>query len=218
MRNLALATAALILIVLTATSAAAQAARAVGTVRDTNGRPLKGATIRATNPDASPPEFTAVSDDKGRWAMIGLRSGTWSFRVEAAGFIAVEASAPLRVAGTPPMAFTLARDPGPIPDALVPDIQQQLAAAKTHRDAGRLDQALNAYLEIRAKNPKLTVVNLVLADVYRRKAAQEDDPAARRALLDRAIASYSELLASDASHERARTELESTRAEAARVQ
>lgn len=214
MRSFAFAIAALAVLCVAA-PASAQAARAAGTVRDISGRPLKGATVRAMNPDAYPPELAAVSDDKGRWAMIGLRSGTWAFRVEADGFTPVQASAQVRVAGTPPMAFVLARDPGPIPDALAPDIGQQLAAANALRDEGRLDQALAAYQDIRAKNPKLTVVNLVLADVYRKKAAQETDAAARRALLDRAIQSYNTLLETDATHERARSELDSTRAEAA---
>src|SRR5688572_32098216 len=93
-----------------AAAASAQSARATGTVRDTNGRPVKGATVRAMNPDAYPSELTSVSDDKGRWAMIGLRTGTWMFRAEAEGFVTVEASAPVRVAGTPPLGFTLARD------------------------------------------------------------------------------------------------------------
>jgi hypothetical protein len=113
------------------------------------------------------------------------------------------------------MTIVLEKALAPIPDALASNIQQQLAAAKTLRDEGRLDQALSAYQEIRSKNPKLTSVNLVLGDVYRKKAAQERDPAARRVLLDRAIDSYNELLKTDASHERARTELESARAEAA---
>ena len=206
--------AALVLVSLPA-DAAAQAARASGTVRDISGRPIKGATVRAMNPDAYPPEFTSVSDDKGRFAMLGMRSGTWTMRVEADGFDPVEVSVQMRIANSAPMTFTLQRSPEPLPNALVADIQDRLAAARELRDAGRLDQALAAYEEIRAKNPKLSAVNLVLADVYRRKAAQEPDPGARRQLLERAIAAYSALLEADATHERARLELEATRAEAA---
>jgi hypothetical protein len=214
MRSVASAVAALIVVSLPLT-AAAQATRATGTVRDTSGKPVKGATVRALNPEAYPPEFTSVSDEKGRFAMIGMRSGTWTLRVDADGFNPVQIPVQLRVAGIPPITFTLERALAPIPDALTSDVQRRLEEAKEFRDAGRLDQALSAYQEIRARNPKLTTVNLVLADVYRRKAAQERDPAARRALLDRAIESYSALLAADATHERARSELDTTRAEAA---
>lgn len=197
-----------------ASSVSAQSARATGTVRDTDGRPIKGATIRATNPDAIPSQIVSTSDDKGRWAMIGLRTGTWTFDVEAPGFAPVQAPAGVRVAGTPPMAFTLARDPGPLPGALPSNIQAQLTAANMMRDQGRLDQAITAYREIRAKNPKLTAINLVIGDAYRKKASQETDQAARRSLLDLAIESYSEVLKADAENTRALAELEAIRVEA----
>ena len=208
--------AAVVLFTLIAAPALAQSARATGTVRDTSGRPIKGAAIRALNPDSYPSEFTAISDDKGRWAMIGLRTGMWTFRVQADGFDPVEATTQARVAATPPLAFILARALSPIPNALVPNIQEQLDSARVLRESGRLDQALSAYQEIRTKNPKLTSVNLVVADIYRKQAAQERDAAARRALFDRAIASYTEVLKTDSTHERANAELASTRAEAQR--
>lgn len=206
------------LLVLASALPAAGQARATGTVRDTEGRPIKGATVRAVNHDAYPPEFTATTDDRGRWAMIGLRSGTWMFIADAPGFNPVLAEAQLRVAGSPPLTFTLARRPGPPPDALPRNIQQQIAAANALRDEGRLDDAIAAYLDIRAKNPKLASVHLVLADLYRRKAARETDVAARRALLERAVQSYTELLRRDATHERAAAELEATRAEVAALE
>ena len=198
-----------------AVSASAQTARAMGTVRDIDGKPIKGATIRATNPDAYPPQVVSTSDDRGRWAMIGMRIGTYGFVVEAPGFLTVQASAAVRTAASAPLMFTMARDPGPIPGALPSNIQAQLSAAGMLRDQGRLDQALSAYQEIRAKNPKLNAVNMVIGGIYRSRAAQEADPTARRALLDRAIESYQVVVEADAENERARRELDSARAEAA---
>jgi hypothetical protein len=197
--------------------ATAQTARASGTVRDTDGKAIKGATIRAANPDAYPPRVVSTSDDRGRWAIIGLRTGTYTFTVEAPGYLPVEAPVSVRVAASAPLVFTLARDPGPVPGALPSNIQAQVAAANMLREQGRHDQAISVYQEIRQKNPKLTAVNFVLAEMYRLRAAQETDPALRRTLIDRAIASYTELLDSEADNQRARTELERTRAEAARL-
>ena len=202
-----------VLAVFLSSSAFAQSARATGTVRDTNGRPIKGATVRATNRDARPSQITSTTDDKGRWAMIGLRTGTWTFNVEAPGFVPVEAPAPVRVATTPPMAFTLARDPGPIPGALDKNVIQLVVAANTLRDRGQFEQALSAYQQIRDQNPKLTAVSFVMAGVYRQQAASATDTAARRALLDRAINSYTQLLNDETTGVRAKTELELTRAE-----
>ena len=100
--------------------------------------------------------------------MIGLRTGTWTFTVEAPGIHSrSQAPAPVRVAGTPPMAFALARDPGPIPGALDKNVIQLVTAANTLRDRGQYDQALTAYQQIRDQNPKLTSVSFVMAGVYR---------------------------------------------------
>ena len=198
-----------------AVPAAAQTGRATGSVRDQSGKAVRSAIVKADKPDAYPPHVTSTSDDKGRWAMIGLRTGTWTFVVEAPGYTKQEAQWPVRVAGTVPMHFVLARDLGPIPGALTKNIQQQLAAANALRDKGQLDQALAAYEQIRDQNPKLTAVNLVVGSVYRKKASLESDPTARRALFDRAIASYTTMLSDESSTERAKAEIESTRTEAA---
>jgi tetratricopeptide (TPR) repeat protein len=212
MRRLDLAVAALVLLCL-AGQAAAQTARASGIVRDASGHPVRGAVVRAMNEQAHPPQITSTTDDKGRWAMIGLATGSWQFVIEAAGFVTQSVAAPVRVAAPATLAVTMARDLGPIPNALDKGIAQQVTDANTMRDQGRFDQALAAYQEIRTKNPRLTAISLVLGDTYRRKAAQERDPSARTALLQQAINSYSDVLKVDASNERAKTEIESTRAE-----
>jgi hypothetical protein len=206
--------AAALLVLSLAGSAAAQQARASGTVRDTDGRPIKGATIRAINEEASPPEITSTSDDRGRFGMIGLRSGPWDFIVEAPGFVPVRATAQMRVAATPPMNFTLAREQGPPPGSLDRLVLQQVTNANALRDKGQFEQALSAYQLIRQQNPKLTSLNMVIAGVYRRQAAEESNPVARRALLERAIDTYGRLLADETSGARAKAEIDSTRAEA----
>jgi len=189
-----------------ADGASAQAARAMGTVKDQAGKAIKGATVRAVNPDASPSQFASATDDRGRWAMIGLRTGSWRFIVEAPGYFTVETNLPVRVAASPPLTFTLARDPGPIPNALDRNIEQLIQEAAVLREQGRIDQALAAYQDIRTRNPKLTSVNMVIGDLYRRKAAQESDPAARQALFRQALEAYDALLKTDATNERALAE------------
>jgi tetratricopeptide (TPR) repeat protein len=206
---------ATVIVVCFAAPSFAQTARATGTVKDTSGKGMKGATVKAVNKEAYPSQITSSTDDKGRWAMIGLKTGTWNFVVEAPGYTMQQAQWPVRVAGTAPMHFVLARDLGPLPGALTKNIQQQLAAANALRDKGQLDQAIAAYEQIRVQNPKLTAVNLVVGNAYRKRAALEHDPTARRALFDRAIASYTALLTEDDSNERAKAEIESTRSEAA---
>ena len=204
--------AAAVALLLGLTAGAHAQGRATGTVKDATGKGIKGATVKATNPDASPAQFTSATDDRGRWAMIGLRSGTWHFTVEAPGYFTVETNAPVRVAAAPPMQFMLGKDPGPIPNALDRNIQQLIQDAATMRDAGRIDQALVAYQDIRTKNPTLTSINLVIGDLYRRKAMQETDPGARQNLYRQALDAYDQLLKSDATNERALAESKAIRA------
>ena len=212
MRRFPVAVAALVVFCLAA-AASAQTARALGTIRDQSGRPIKGATIVALNAEAYPAQITSVSDERGRWAMIGLRTGLWRFIVQAEGYVPVDSSAQVRVGNTAPMSVTMARDPGPVPNALERDIQQQLTKAAALRDQGQLDQALAAYEGIRDRNPRLTSVNLAVAGLYRLKATRQDDASQRRLLLEQAIKSYTIALDADSGNERARAELASVRAE-----
>jgi hypothetical protein len=208
---------AVISVVWLAGPASAQTARATGTVRDLDGKPIKGATIRASNPELQPRLGIATSDSKGRWAMIGLRTGTYTFIVDAPGFVPIQDEAMVRTAVSPPLVFTLTPEPGLVPGALPSNIQAQIAAAHMLRDQGRIDQAISTYEQIRAKNSSLTSLNLVIGATYRRKAALESDPVARRAALDRAIESYAEMLKAEPDNEHAKTELAAARAEAAAV-
>ena len=52
-----------------------------------DGKPIKGATITAENANIGS-SFTATTDDKGRFTIIGLRAGTWRFIAQAPGFAA----------------------------------------------------------------------------------------------------------------------------------
>ena len=77
-------------LVVSALPAAAQTGRIGGQVKDAqSGQPLKGATITAENPQASPSSFTATTDDKGRYSIIGLKTGTWKVTAVAPGLPAL---------------------------------------------------------------------------------------------------------------------------------
>src|SRR3954447_16851962 len=92
-----------------AATASAQTGRVGGLVKDEAGQPIKGATITAENPSASPSSFTATTDDKGRFSVIGLRGGMWTFSAQAPGFAAETGKMNVGTIGTPnpPLTFTL---------------------------------------------------------------------------------------------------------------
>ena len=206
MRRLHLVLAAAVMVSL-AVPAAAQTGRIQGVVRDADGEPIKGAIVRAIHPEAQPRELTAIADERGRFAIIGLRTATtWRFVAEAPGYYPAEGSSLIRAQAGAPMQFVLIKDPGPIPGALEENIQAQLTTANSLRDQGRIDEAITAYQAIQSRNGRLTVVSLVLGDVLREKARGETNTTARRALLERAIAAYDVVLKDDSAHERAKLE------------
>jgi tetratricopeptide (TPR) repeat protein len=141
--------------------------------------------------------------------MIGLRTGNWKFTAEAPGFQPQSGSANVRTIGAPnpPMEFTLAPGVAAGPAGLSKEVQAELKSADDLRMAGQFDQAISAYQAIKAKNPSLTMINMVIGGAYRQKAAKESDKAARQALFEQAIASYQEMLKADPSNDRAKIEI-----------
>src|SRR5579862_5464199 len=82
-----------------AVTAAAQTGRVGGTVKDDTGQPIKGATVMAENPTVSPSSFTATTDDKGRFSIIGLHNGAWTFTAQAPGYSPESAKMPVQTIG-----------------------------------------------------------------------------------------------------------------------
>jgi Tfp pilus assembly protein PilF len=182
----------------TVASAAAQTGRVGGTVRDDAGQPLKGATITAENPSASPASFTATTDEKGRFSIIGLRTGSWTFTAHAPGFGSEAGRMSVQTIGAPnpPLTFTLKRGNAAAASALAginaKDLQAELAAADQLFNSQRWDESIAAYEAIVAKAPSVTSVHLQIAAACRNKKDY-----------DCAVASYNEMLAIDPTNDKA---------------
>jgi tetratricopeptide (TPR) repeat protein len=193
---------ALIAFILTAiaSSAAAQGNRVVGIVKDETGQPIKGATLSLENPDAIPRNFTATSDDRGRFAIIGLKSGEWSIVAQAPGFIADAGRVVVRAAMPATPTFTLRRAPQAAPSALgnigAKELQAELRSADQQYNAQQWDQAIVSYKSILTRAPALSYVNLQIGSAYRRKKDY-----------DGALAAYNDMLKADPSSDRARVGL-----------
>jgi tetratricopeptide (TPR) repeat protein len=183
----------------------AQTGRVMGQVIDQTGKGIKGATVRATNPDSAQTQITSTTDEKGRFGMIGLRAGVWQFTIEAPGFEPSSGSSPVRSATLgAPLRVVLARSPEVIPGALTRDIVDEVSAAEALRAQGRFDQALAAYQAIQTKNPKVTSLHAVIGDTLRQQAERETNPAAKQGLYARAATAYAEAAKDAASSERTR--------------
>jgi Flp pilus assembly protein TadD len=186
------------LLIALAGDVAAQAGRVTGTVKDEQGDPIRGATIIAENLDASPSSFTASSDDKGRFAIIGLRSGIWSFRSGAPGYSTDGGDVNVRTMPnvTPALNFRLqklATPPSALGSLSPRDLQASLASADLLYNNQQWDEAITEYKEILERSPSLNVINLQIAAAYRNKRDY-----------DSAIKAYNDLLKIDPSSDKAK--------------
>ena len=182
-----------------ASSAAAQTGRVGGTVKDEAGQPIKGATITAENPSASPSSFTATTDDKGRFSIIGLRSGSGRSprRHRVSGPNRASCNVQTIGAPNPPLTFTLKKGGALAASArsaawrrrICRPTSQPPIRSTTGRNATRRSPP---YRAIMAKAPSLSVINLQIAAAYRNKKEY-----------DNAIAAYNELLKADPNNDKA---------------
>ena len=188
---------AAVIVAAMAGSAGAQTGRVVGIVKDEGGQPIKGATLSLENPDASPRNFTATSDDRGRFAVIGLKAGEWSIVAQAPGFQAELAKLLVRSATPSAPSLTMRRAPMPPPSALgtvaAKDLQSDLRSADQLFNAKQWDQAIASYKAILARAPALSVINLQVGAAYRNKKDY-----------DGAIVAYNDLLKADPTSNKAR--------------
>jgi predicted Zn-dependent protease len=180
-----------------AVPAAAQVGRVGGIVRDDGGDPIKGATVTAANSDIGPTTFTATTDDKGRFSIIGLRAGNWKFIAQAPGHTMEAGQLNVRFGSpNPPLTFTLRRNgPGadaPLGSISARDLQAALAGADALFNQQRWDDAIAAYRAVMTRTPALSVINLQIGAAYR---AKKD--------YDGAVEAYSSLLAVDPQNQKA---------------
>ena len=179
---------------------AQQTGRLAGSVKDMGGRPIKGATITARNPTASPSEFVVASDQKGNWAVMGLVAGAWEVVAGAPGFESSTIAVRVSVLRTnPEVAIVLVgmRPHGALEGIDTAALQNDLSDAEKLMAAGQYDEALTTYRALLAKLPSLTTLNLAIGRALRMKkdyagalAAYGDllkaDPASQKALLETA--------------------------------
>jgi tetratricopeptide (TPR) repeat protein len=187
-----------------ASLAHAQVGRVAGTIADEEGRPVKAATIVAENREQAPSTFTSSSDSKGRFSILGMRRGIWTFTIQAPGFETAAARVDVvTVKPNPPLNVRLAKSaapsrPGPLAGIDGRELQRQIEAAERLAASNQLDTAAAAYREILTRVPALTSIYLRLGSLhearsdpgaalsaYQRLIELEPDNAAARSAVDR---------------------------------
>jgi tetratricopeptide (TPR) repeat protein len=170
------AAAALVALLLaTPPGAYAQIGRVAGIVTDEAGRPLKGATITAENPEHYPSTFTSSSDTRGRFAILGMRRGIWTFTIQAPGFeTAVTRRDVVTLRPNPPLDVRMAkRAPAPPPSPLAgidaEEIQRSIQSAESLASSGDFDGAILVYRTLLDKVPALTSIYLQIGALHERR-------------------------------------------------
>ena len=183
--------------------ATAQNGRVAGVVREEGGQPLKGATVTADNASIGQ-SFTATTDDKGRFNMIGLRGGDWRFIAQAPGYSPEGGMLNVRSGGqNVPISFELKHSGvaffGALGGVVAKSLQADLAAADALYSQKKFDEAIASYRAILTKVPVITTINLQIASAYRNKKDY-----------DSALAAYADLLKAEPGNDVAKIEMAMT--------
>jgi hypothetical protein len=161
-----------LLIGLFATTADAQIGRVAGTIRDEDGRPVKGATIVAENREQVPSTFTSSSDSNGHFSILGMRRATWRFTIQAPGFEPASTQLDVvTVKPNPPLNVRLERTlapvrPGPLSEVDLRALQRQIDTAEIHAVSGDPARAIAVYRELLARVPALTSIYLRIGALH----------------------------------------------------
>lgn len=190
-------------VVALSTPALAQNGRVGGIVRGEGGQPLKGATVTAEFPSVGQ-TFTATTDDKGRFNMIGLRSGEWRFIAQAPGYAPEGGLLNVRAGGqNVPLTFELKHSGvaffGALGGIVGKDLQEDLASADALYTQKKWDEAIAAYRAILNRAPVLTAINLQIGAAFRNKKDY-----------DAALAAYNDILRAEPGNDRAYIEIAMT--------
>jgi tetratricopeptide (TPR) repeat protein len=162
---------AVIVWLLAAAAAAQPPGRVSGIVRDEDEQPIKAATVTAQSPSIGL-SYTASTDDKGRFILLGLRPGEWVFYASSPGYAGAGSRLNVRAASNlnPPLLFALRRNGpgagGALEKLTGRDIQNQLAQAEKLFADKKWDEAIAAYRSLIASAEPLAFLNLQVAAAY----------------------------------------------------
>jgi tetratricopeptide (TPR) repeat protein len=172
-----------------ASTALAQGAggRLRGTVMDDKGNPFEGATLILVNPAASPPRLEQMTDDRGRFTMLGIASGNWALTVEAEGYHPHSTTVTLRQGENPPFRVALARIKHPLElalgeaalEGLDPEaLEAEFTAAEEAMNNQQWEQAITRYRSVLSKLPMMTNLNIQIGGALRQLGQYEEAIAA----------------------------------------
>ena len=194
---------AVVVLALTVSAAQAQG-RVVGQVTDEQGNPLAGVQITATNPAGNPSQFSTLTEDDGRFAILGLSSGQWMFRADCTGacgesngssrgYAPQEGPSNITQTRNQPVDFALPRILHPLAQMLGPDavagvdldaVDADIESADAAFNSGRYAESITGYEAVLGRLPALGNLHFNIGNAY----SQMQDHEAAIAAFERAVA------------------------------
>jgi tetratricopeptide (TPR) repeat protein len=143
--------------------------RIAGTVTDENGAPIEGALVIAQSMQ-SETKLEGRSDDKGRFAIGGLGSGSWRVTASIEGYQSASIDMSVRqLSQNPPISLTLKKLSGPAAFAADKEILALFDQGNDLLSQGDYDGALRMFEDFVAKYPEIYQVHLNIGTCYLKK-------------------------------------------------
>ncbi len=125
--------------------------RLEGKVTAPDGKPIAGAKVKLELPERGGTELT--TDKKGKWAILGLMSGTWNVDIEAEGYVARRLTASvMQEVRIPSIDVRLEKA---APKGPPPEVVAAMEKADSAYKAGRYAEARAEYDKLLALRPDL---------------------------------------------------------------
>jgi Flp pilus assembly protein TadD len=162
--------------------------RVSGTVKDTEGNPIEGAKIVA---EMAGTDFSleATTDDRGRWAILGFRKGSYQFTVTAPRHVPQQFTSPVSGLGKNPAVNVVLEQMTSGQAFASGPAAETLSEANALYDAKDYAGAVAKYNEILAEFPDLYQIHLNVGNCYRDEGE-----------FDKALAEYNLVLEQDPLH------------------
>ncbi len=144
-----------------------------GIVTDMEGTPLEGIKVVVQFAQNEAVRFEQVTNKKGEWSFLGLGSGAWSIIVAVPGYEPVNQTVQVSQLSVNPKATvrlkksTASYGGGIIEDEASFEFLEK--GGQLYKD-GKYDEAIAAFEQFKAKNPKAYQVDLNIADCRREKS------------------------------------------------
>ncbi|HUU39168.1 MAG TPA: tetratricopeptide repeat protein [Candidatus Desulfaltia sp.] len=167
--------------------------RITGTVTDEAGAPLEGALVVAQS-TRSETKLEGRSDDKGRFAIAGLGTGSWRVTASIDGYQGSSVEMSVRqLSQNPPISFTLKKLSGMAAFAADKEALALFDRGNTLLSQGNYDEALQMFEDFAAKHPEIYQVHLNIGTCYLKKEELEKAESEFKLVLDKVVEAHGDL-------------------------